>query len=156
MSANNIQPWYPVNTRQQAILDFILWFSRFEYALKNTAYFRTSKGHLEPDWSKLKKYVKKHAIPLSLREVLILFRDDPPNKQVDHHLWTPLAGDLDWPMLIEGLKLVRNNLFHGGKHIPGRLLAPERDTLLISYCQTIMKELIQIVPEEVEICFRTA
>ncbi len=146
-------PWYPVEERQRAILDFILWFSRFEYALKNSMFHKVARGYLEPDWAALKKSIKQKPIPLSLREVLVLLATNPPNKQTDHYTWVPVTGDADWPLLIEALKTVRNNLFHGGKHFPGELLSPNRDLTLINHGLLVMHELIQIVPEHVQVVF---
>jgi hypothetical protein len=150
--------WFPSEENEKLILDFILWFSRIEYAMKNTGQFhkiRKKPQILEPNWAEMKKHVTGQPVSLALRDAVIYLAASPPQTQVDHYNWVPVQGDSDWPFLIDVLKTVRNNLFHGGKHVPAQLLSPVRDTELLIYCIAIMRELINIVPEHVQIVFDT-
>lgn len=153
MNIGNEPDWYPAAERKNSILHFILWFSRFEYAMKNSSFHRTNRGYLEPDWTQLTNYLADKPIPLSLRDTVILLTSNPPNRQINHHIWRPITGDADWALLIDALKTVRNNLFHGGKHFSGQLLSPNRDSMLIDHCQLVMSELIKIAPEHIQVLF---
>lgn len=127
--------------------------------MKNTGRFHKINGRgnfLEPNWSEMKRYVTGRAVPISLRDAMIYVAASPPQKQINHTTWQPIQGDSDWPFLLDVLKTVRNNLFHGGKHFPGQLLSPVRDSTLLTYCLTIMSELMRIVPQHVQIIFETS
>lgn len=153
--ANNTPQWYPQPANQMAILNFILWFSRFEYALKNGGFHKNFYGYLAPNWKAMKEHLKHTPTPAVLTEALEYLVATPPKKQKINLDWEPVTGSSGWPFLIECLLTIRNNLFHGGKHYPGQLLSPARDVALIQYCQTIMTELYKVAPEHVQILFDT-
>ncbi len=101
--------------------------------------------------------ISNQAVPPALSGVLIYLKKNAPRNQISATKWQKIStNDRDWGFLIESLKTVRNNLFHGGKHQDGMLLEPARDGKLIEFCLLIMKELIIILPEEVKDIFDQA
>lgn len=107
---------------RSAILDFFMYFARTEYALKAAGWARAgARDGATADWTRVKTQLRvagrdecRHVFACA--GILI---DDPPKRQV-------LVGNvLDWRAagssgdqyddLVEAIKRVRNNLFHGGK-----------------------------------------
>jgi hypothetical protein len=100
-----------------------LTFARFEYALKSAQFARLDMDRAEPDWVKFINEVDKDD-PLLLAPVLASGKyllTDPPRQQIrtDGGLaWEEVKrqpGSSELRFLLEGVKRVRNNLFHGGK-----------------------------------------
>ena len=147
-----IPSWYPEQEQAEKITDFILWYSRYEYALKNSGYQRKGVKDLEPDWSAFINYLNssKLPIPKPLEEALSYLKEKPVEKQLSDKVWRPVIRDSDWEWLIRSLTTVRNNLFHGGKQGESKLLDKERDRILINICQDIMQEVYKICPPEVQ------
>lgn len=150
----NIPPWYPNDENARAVTEFVLWFSRLEYALKcDPAFANGNKANLD----KLKTAIQGKAVPTVLDEALSYLKEDAPRNQTSATGWIQISIDKDdWGFLIESLKTVRNNLFHGGKQQSGPLMEPVRDARLIGFCNLIMKELIAILPDGVRNTFDNA
>ncbi|MFZ2445897.1 MAG: hypothetical protein WAW37_06035 [Syntrophobacteraceae bacterium] len=129
---------YQTRVDKELLLDFILTFSRFEYALKVSGFFKKpNRGKFDsrcppdakPDWD---------SFAVSLRGVFSQVRSEqlrqaceylfgfPPNKQVIIHdaggwgiAWeTPVRPrhETDIGFILRMVRSVRNNLFHGGKY----------------------------------------
>jgi hypothetical protein len=143
--------WYPDQQQANQITDFILWFSRYEYALKNVPQFSsTSKGYLEPNWTAFRGYLQQnHQPPHALNSVLAYLRAQPVQQLVGPGHWVPITLRSDWECLVTSLKTVRNNLFHGSKQGNGKLLDNPRDQILLTHCQTIMVTIIPLCPQSV-------
>ena len=148
--------WYPAPTNVDLFTDFILWFSRWEYALKCFPHFsRSNRGFLEPAWSNLEELLASVPVNAPLAGALDYFRATPPMRQITIDSWEPINHLPDWPFLVLSLKTVRNNLFHGGKHHSGPVLDPLRDRELLEHCMTVMREMVAFVPEEMQNIFQT-
>jgi len=143
--------WYPNDRNAAAVTEFILWFSRLEYALKCVpAYANGNKANLD----KLKAAMRGQPVPSSLSDALHYLKADAPRNQTSATGWIQIrVGDDDWGFLLESLRTVRNNLFHGGKQHTGPLLEPARDEKLIGFCNLIMRELVLVLPGEVKTIF---
>lgn len=155
-SMNDSKPkWYPTPKNGKLILDFILWFSRLEFAMKSTPGFY-KPNPLSPNWQSIYQLLINQQIPQSLSNTIIYLRENPPNIQADVEDWQPIPNNTDWVLLIKSLKTVRNNLFHGGKHVGGRILQEERDVLLLTHGLLIIKEIVKAAPEQIQVFFEGA
>jgi len=144
--------WYPNPKEAENITIFILWFSRYEFALKNGNYQVIGKDNLEPDWGRFIADLNTQEVPIpnSLENELAYLKNNPPKKQLSDKSWKAIQRNSDWEWIIRSLTTVRNNLFHGGKHFDGQILDPARDQVLIDICLKIMKELILFCPQEIQ------
>jgi hypothetical protein len=112
--------------------NFFVIFSRFEFALKEAGFINNNGegGSVEASWDKfIKKYKKQYVVK---HEFLNSFdyltkNTTAPNKQVIQviaedelkAIWRNQSIDPHAPELkkvIDSIKIVRNNLFHGGKY----------------------------------------
>lgn len=149
--------WYPAQNDKDLILDFILWFSRIEYALKSDNSFSTkNNGHFQADWEEFKNELARQPFPPELSSALEYIKNKPPLKQTGFTEWKLVQGNSDWDYAIRALKTVRNNLFHGGKHHTGQILQPVRDRELIEHCLLIMSVISEMLPATVKSTFEAA
>ena len=107
-------------------IEFFIFFSRFEYALKRAGYAKGNAKGVDPDWDEFgRKWNSKfhHGCVGELKACWDYFWSNPPKKQVllETRLdWVPAlpskpddSPNLGW--LLTMIRRVRNNLFHGGK-----------------------------------------
>jgi len=143
--------WYPDQQQANQITDFILWFSRYEYALKNVQQFSSiAKGYLEPNWTAFRRHLQQNsAPPHTLNTTLGYLRAQPVQQLIGPGNWVPIKFRSDWECLISSLKTVRNNLFHGSKQSNGKLLDNARDQALLTHCQKIMMEIVPLCPQSI-------
>lgn len=140
-------------------LQFFLMFSRFEYALKRAGYIKPRKfvrnNVVEADWDKFGKDVEqklKESSSIRLIKAIRFLIDDPPYKQ-----YLNQSNELDWQQphystcdiqnIINTIKIVRNNLFHGGKYPTMPVHSPSRDIELVRNSAIVLKYLIYSSPE---------
>lgn len=148
--------WYPDNRNKDLIAEFILWFSRIEYTLKSDPAFSKTQPYFQADWDKLKLELSSIPVPQELHQALAYIKNQPPMKQSGENKWDLIQGSDDWDLLTRGLKTVRNNLFHGGKHHTGPVLQPVRDQGLLNHCLTIMKVISTLLPQHLKTTFAEA
>jgi hypothetical protein len=155
VTENQNPAWYPAEANNRLIINFTLWFSRFEYALKNTQGFSriNSFGELAPDWVALQNHLQNTQVPAMLADAINFLQANPPRRQLGEGNWQPIQVDQGWPFLIRSMKTVRNNFFHGGKQIQGEFLSPIRDITLLNHSMSIMRELLNIVPQGIRDAF---
>lgn len=117
MNDNDLSP-----ETSAAALAFLLRFSRFEYALKTGGYLKSSDAgkKAEPNWDMFVKR-NRNRYQASPRALALLALQ--PRQQLvvanARLVWQPLQFaetefELQKATLL--LRLVRNNLFHGGRH----------------------------------------
>lgn len=121
-------------------------FSRFEYALKEAGYYRAGRNNAaEPDWERFGQEITQEferRLAGEVADAVAYLKQEPPSRQVVQH------GTLNWQALVlpnaaEAVKallsvrIVRNNLFHGGKHTPHS--PPGRDEKLVRAALVILK-----------------
>ena len=139
------------------VLRFLGVFSRFEYSLKRSGFV---KGHdpVEPDWDTYANGLRSKFQSVDdpgFSDAVKILVDAPPRKQI-------LSGSsLDWKSTIVGageqhesyvlrlVRIVRNNLFHGGKYpVPvGPLEDVGRNSLLLEASLTVLKQCLRLSPE---------
>lgn len=120
------------------VRDFLFAFSRAEYALK-TAGFLKRGGYDEPkiEWRRFAETIAVELDGTLLDEKVLQAREylseHPPDRQVfpkSGLQWQPRVQRPDQTnaqFLIESVTQVRNNLFHGGKELMGRLAERDRE-----------------------------
>ena len=132
---------------------FFQVFSRIEYALKVTGY-NNGNGPAEANWQKFANAVD-HLIanPTSpeLKEAIEFNFNSPPKKQmiVDGLIrWKKVEPDTSSraDKLLQYVRRVRNNLFHGGK-FNDHWFAPERSEPLLQHSLVILSVVIEAIPE---------
>jgi len=131
-------------------IKFFFIFSRFEYALKRSRYTKGDEKSVEANWTKFGNDVKevfhKTSCP-ELTEAISYLKENPPKKQVlkNNTLdWDCPEEKQDIQRLIDAVKRVRNNLFHGGKYpLPAEPVTdPSRNRELIKHSITVLKYLL--------------
>lgn len=145
------------NDRRLAWLFFVI-FSRFEYALKrHPEYLMPGVGNAEANWDRFG--ADNHACfdastALSLRSAVEYFVAHPPRKQIrtngvmswsEPQAWDGRGPKLVWLLLM--VRLVRNNLFHGGKFPLVPILDPSRDRDLLLHAITILNAALTLNSE---------
>jgi hypothetical protein len=130
--------------------EFFFCFSRFEFALKENRYLQctTVGAKAEPGWGAFSdKWRDKYEVSAEARRLL----DGPPMCQVVGRAqeleWKPVtfgpkSADLD--RVSQLLRVVRNNLFHGGKHGARDWDDKQRTESLLRSCLAILQQLVDL------------
>ena len=128
-------------------IKFAVCFSRFEYALKATTYRKpiSKENHAAlADWSKFAGELKSSGVLNGLDAVGKILQD-PPRKQIvyDNTLaWAEVGlGTGETRQVIEAIKRLRNNLFHGGKENEAAEEQARSDELLALALEVLEKAL---------------
>lgn len=129
------------------VFEFFYRFSRFESALKEQGYLRDRRplSNAEPDWNafadKLGADYEPNADACELIEA-------KPKKQIVMDNCTlgfvdrkPRHGERSIDIVIDHVRTVRNNLFHGGKHGADGWDNPERIKLLLKKTNSVLDDL---------------
>lgn len=133
-------------------IQFSLFFSRFEYALKRLNKIRPSRNSnlLSADWDGYARDRKQEPAWLEaqedqkFKEASAFLDAKPPRQQSfsDGSLkWVANSHAVGLPSLSRALfyvRTVRNNLFHGSKFDSARGTEASRDRELLTHCITIL------------------
>ena len=128
---------------------FFVCFSRFECALKRSDFLKATgkNNRAEPDWEKYASSLDgcfDNVDDKNFRAAVKLLRDKPPQTQIVYGRnlkWkeTPVkTGEIDEEYVLRLVRLVRNNLFHGGKYPTGPIEEPARNEDLLEAVITIL------------------
>lgn len=135
------------------VFRFFLVFSRFEYALKRAGFTAGSSGNAKPGWDSFASKYPSAFNPAQTPELKVAFdyfSAHPPRKQVLD------SGSLSWSApqdrtrepiltwLLRVVRIVRNNLFHGGKFPIASIPDPARDPILLRHALTILGACVPI------------
>ncbi len=128
---------------------YLYWFSRFEYTLKEKKYLM-KKSNAEADWEQFITDYKDKYIPCDKYTELINLH--PKRQKLDKHnqvIWERVGLDHcssnnSLCKIITMLKTVRNNLFHGGKHIIGFDTDKKRNLQLLEVSTILIKKIANI------------
>ena len=145
-----------MNVDQDAVMEFFIVFSRFEFALKRTGYLKRHNGKAEPDWRKFETKHKDEFDPekeSELREAWNYIDINPPKIQVvvdgklDFEVDEKLKDKSPFKKATMAVRTVRNNLFHGGKFPRSGIVDnPDRKTLLLKKCTLLLEEMLELDP----------
>lgn len=135
------------------VLEFVFYFSRFEYALKRERYLKNDNGAAEPDWD---KFFRDNAdlidsLCSSLAEAKYII-EHPPKKQITTNgalgwVVREFSTERNYSRLCIGIRAARNNLFHGGKFPEGPIADVARNEKLIRAALNVLKELSSNIQE---------
>lgn len=124
---------------RETVADFLLLFSRAEYALKAAGLVSAGAADApQISWDRFANTLPGKLSPPpdpAIADALQYLQHHPPDRQVlkqGHLRWLPRtisSGQSEEAFLIRSITTVRNNLFHGGKEL-ARPFA-ERDRLLV-------------------------
>jgi hypothetical protein len=136
--------------------DFLLRFSRFEYALKAMGILKEHKGVpvAEANWdsfaAQFSDRLSKYDAP-NFQEARRIILENPPKKQVIQDgaiKWATSAfeGRMADEELLLYVRRVRNNLFHGGK-FNGNWLDPARSYDLLQQSLVVLEACLSVSKE---------
>lgn len=126
--------------------EFLYWFSRLEFALKEQRYLKDQEpgAKAEVSWERfLKDWQDSYTLTEAGRKLIAA----KPQRQVvgNYELEFRDVGFDDKPSdfgkALRLVKTVRNNLFHGGKHGMSDWDNPERTRELLSLAKTVLDEI---------------
>ncbi len=147
------------DSNSKLVFEFFKVFARFEYALKRTDDFLTFDRYdnAKPDWDTFAKELDSKFKEIGSKYFLTAvkyFKSKPPKKQVkdDARLRFKVVSPrktTDTENILELVRRVRNNLFHGGKFSSGPVEGSERDETLIKHSLVILRE-CKSIDEDVE------
>ena len=138
--------WWPKDEETRDLLfRFFMNFAKFEDAMKTGGYGAIKYGAYQPGWVALKRDMENKPLPDGLKKAHQYLWDSPPNKQTNKHEWRPTKPRDDWAFVIDCVKTVRNNLFHGGK----TQFDPVRDPKLIRHSNDIIAALVDAAPPDI-------
>jgi hypothetical protein len=138
-----------LNVPRELTLEFLAAFARFEFALKKSGYAREDDRQVSPNWDAFANDVSKFDAA-ALAPVLAAsqyLQQHPPKKQVLQNGalkwidWQGTSGSVIGDVL-QSVRTVRNNVFHGGKFPDGIITDPLRDEQLIHECLEVLKALL--------------
>lgn len=137
----------------QLVCNFFMLFARFEYALKAAGFLNEAGRFEEPklDWRSFANKVEAqlfHPPSSKVSEALSYLQSRPPMRQVYENgtlLWRKRSrrtNQSEAEFLLESVRTVRNNLFHGGKEMRGPLA--ERDRRLVQSSLLVLAHAISL------------
>ncbi|MEP1895879.1 MAG: hypothetical protein ABJQ98_10600 [Alloalcanivorax venustensis] len=150
-------PFRHLHMPDELACDFLAVFARMEYALKATRFAIGNAGGVSASWDRFANEAHEHFnadASQELREAVEYLWRSPPRKQVlaDGHRVEfrdfeidPAQGKLQ--QLILMVRTVRNNLFHGGKHLPDGETESGRNEALVRSSMVILRECAQLVAD---------
>lgn len=132
--------------RTPEIIDFFIYFSRFEYALKrNDCSKERQNGSVKAEWKKFSEKYKDDILSPIVEESLSFFEQNSPRKKSgkEDTEWIDLElqNISDHQKVIIYIQTVRNNLFHGDKFdVITSLESQDKDIKLIRHSLNALKE----------------
>lgn len=127
--------------------EFFYWFSRFEAALKENKMLRSARpgDAAQADWSQFVGH--HHARYVASAEAAHLIRLQPERQVVGPNgnlSWSPVSTEdckSELEKVVRLLKVVRNNLFHGGKSGAAGWSQAERTSDILAAATCVLHEL---------------
>ena len=147
-------PFEHLQVAPNLVCEFFGAFSRFEFALKESTFFRSGRNsRAAPNWDlfgeKYGKLLATKSDPALLDAVHYLLQKPPQVQVVENKSiqWKKLSlrGTTDGARVIDAVQRVRNNLFHGGKHSPHS--PPGRDERLVRSALVVLDACIGLNEE---------
>jgi hypothetical protein len=134
--------------------EFLAVFSRMEYALKASIQYASGNADgVQANWDRFANDIDKQFLAIDDKEfetAVDYLLDSPPRKQVlknsaiefvDQAIDKKQAKAQQTLLMV---RTVRNNLFHGGKHLPLGEKEAGRNAQLVSYSLIILRHSIPL------------
>ena len=138
------------------LFDFFWKFSVFECALKRGGFLKSGNSDAaEPDWNKFGEAIRGRFSEIStddFAEAVLALKELSPHKQV------VISGQLNWrkicpktdkceeEFVLQLLRVVRNNLFHGGKYPDGPVKEVAHDKKILRAALSVLEGCIKLYP----------
>jgi hypothetical protein len=146
------------------LLEFLVAYARFEYALKKLDYLNLSNGDAKANWEKFISENKDKFDPSKNKELEDAVRfllDFPAKRQIvkdkqlvfETHPETRKGPDIC--RLYHCIRIVRNNLFHGGKFSHGPEPELSRNKALIENSLIVLNDFLQLDKELRSVYWKT-
>jgi transcriptional regulator with XRE-family HTH domain len=144
-----------LGTSGEVLLEFVAVYARLEYALKQAGRVDDG-GQLRVRWQEFIAETAPYFRPdanTALREAVRYIAEHPPKKQVlvdGRVAWREVQpGTLDIPLqtLVEHVRRIRNNLFHGGKFASNLIAEPARNERLLYSGVLVLNEVVRLSRE---------
>jgi len=152
-----------VDSDRNQLLEFFLTFSCFEFALKNSGWYRPPRGNddpntgyrAEPDWDRFARSLNgtfRSDASMQLSDACDYLLMNPPWREIVANgslMWDATAENdalSDVGKLLRYIRRVRNNLFHGGKFSTVPISDRRRNAELMEFSLVILKECLRIAP----------
>jgi hypothetical protein len=140
-------------SNHETLLEFLVTYSRFEYALKRAGYTKNENGDAEANIEKFisdKKMNFSKKNNESLESAVNYLLSYPAEKQTikdgklgfGKHVGTTQGPDIC--RLYHCIRITRNNLFHGGKYPHKPITDPSRNMELIENSIIVLNEFIKL------------
>jgi hypothetical protein len=148
----------PSQADRDLTYEFLTFFARMEFALKHAGYVKDDPGRAEPDWNCWARTLSgrfKDRVTPDFQEALRYFDEHPPKKQIapgrklDWNTPEPRQNASREEWILDLVRVVRNNLFHGGKFpdLIDPVPEPSRDGRLLTACLAVLLECLELSPE---------
>lgn len=130
-----------------AAFEFLFWFSRFEFALKKAGYLKSSDAgkKAEPNWDMFVKKNRASYEPSAAAKALVAARPRQQVVMANAQLgWQDLqfaATEFELQKVTLLLRLVRNNVFHGGKPADPAWDDADRTATLLDTSRLVLDDL---------------
>lgn len=134
------------------VFGYMVVYSRFEYSLKRSGYVRRDGNSVSANWERYIKDIERTfgtESSTQVKEAIDYLLNHPPQSQVlsDQQQLTfqshssTLNGSI--PLrLYHCARIVRNNLFHGGKYPSNPVSDVARDRMLLLHCHTVLEHFL--------------
>jgi hypothetical protein len=134
-------------------IELFRMFSRFEYALKATG-FHNGDGDAKPNWRDFALSIEtqlQNPHSTELQEAIeYLLRHAPKKQMIKNGIfeWSDAKPDTNSraDLILQYIRRIRNNLFHGGK-FNQHWFDPERDKELLRHSLIILKGCLEASPK---------
>jgi hypothetical protein len=139
---------YPKGLPEKETVTFFAAFARFEFAMMRCGYLvQIADGNrASPDWTKLSQRLGNEFFAKATAPASTVV-NDPPKKLIvqggEAIFGNPPSPAVNTKQLLEHLRQVRNNLFHGNKMFATNR---QRDRQLITETLSLLKLMMQEIP----------
>lgn len=150
----------PPSALNKNVCTFFWKFSVLECALKTGGFLESYRGYAKPDWDKFAEKVDGRFEGITVagfKEACKKLELKPPKRQIvrENRLgWKKTnrkKGQSYESFIIDLVKTVRNNLFHGGKYPDGPVEEISRDSELIDAALIVLEGLFKLLIQNKEL-----
>jgi hypothetical protein len=145
-----------LGTSSESLLEFVAIYARLEHALKRAGRAVQRGKRLEVRWEELVSAVEPHFRPTpnsELHSAVVYIAEHPPKRQILREgrvTWRDIPSDrtdISLGKLLEHVRRIRNNLFHGGKYATAPIPDPARNQRLLQSATLVLCEIVRLSRE---------